>query len=317
MRVRAGKTAASIDGHLVIGGTMSGRVVNTSGRPLRNICVSAFDGRTGSIGVAGTGKTGTYTVRGLSTGGYSVEFSPCNGQNLVTAITHARVTAPHATTRVDATLHPGGLIAGVVTSGSASGPPVSDACVEVESSNPSNPGGFTITGSDGSYLANGLASGTYQVYFDPQCLFASGPELSPQWYNDQPTQATATRVTVKVGRTTPSIDAALQATGEGAIAGTVTASGPSATPLAGACVTAIPLPAGSAQPVLAVSRSTGYTLSGLVPGRYKVQFSGGCGAAGYATQWWKDRASRKTATVITVGAGQDVSGISAALSKNS
>ena len=36
--VRPGKTTARIDGHLVIGGTISGRVVNASGTPLRNIC---------------------------------------------------------------------------------------------------------------------------------------------------------------------------------------------------------------------------------------------------------------------------------------
>src|SRR5262249_26527601 len=167
VKVRAGKTTSGIDGRLVVGGTMSGRVVNTSGKPLRNICVFANDSRTGTAGFAVTGKTGTYLARGLSTGGYSVEFFGCGLQNYVAVLRHARVTAPHATTGVNATMHPGGSIAGKVT---ASGQPVSDVCVEVDSSNPDNLGGFSATGPDGSYLATGLAAGTYQVYFDPQCL---------------------------------------------------------------------------------------------------------------------------------------------------
>ncbi len=317
VRVRAGKTTSGIDGRLVVGGTMSGRVVNASGKPLRNICIFAL-GASGAVGGAGsTGKAGTYSIKGLGSGRYAVEFFPCFDQNYVSVLRHARVVAPRATTGVDATMHRGGSIAGVVTEGSASGPPVSDLCVEVDSSNPDNLGSFAVTGTNGSYLATGLAAGSYQVYFDTQCLFTgSSGDLAPQWYNDQATQATATAVTVKVGQTTPSVDAALQPNGDGEITGTVSAAGPSPTALAGACVTAIPLPAGSAQPVVAVSRSSGYTLSDLFPGRYKVRFSAGCGAAGYATQWWRDKASQKTATVITVGTGQDVSGISAALSKS-
>ena len=169
-----------------------------------------------------------------------------------------------------------------------------------------------FTGLDGSYLASGLAAGTYQVYFgDPQCLLTA-PGLAPQWYSGQLTQAAAMKVTVTVGHTTGSIDAALQPDGQ--ITGSV--SGPTATPLAGACVTAVPVPADGSLPVVAVTGSSGYTLGDLVPGGYKVRFSAGCGAVGYATQWWDDAASRKAATVVTVGPNQDVPGISATLSKS-
>ena len=317
VKVQAGKTTSGIDGRLIVGGTMSGRVVTASGKPVRNICVFAFSNAEAIGGAGSTGKTGTYSIKGLDSGRYVVEFFPCYNQNYVAVLAHARVTAPHATTGVDATMHPGGSIAGVVTEGSASGPPVSDLCVEVDSSNPNNLGSFASTGSDGSYLATGLAAGSYQVYFDTQCLFTGSGDLAPQWYNDAQTQAAATPVTVKVGQTTPSINAALQPNGDGEISGTVSAAGPSPTALTGACVTAIPLPAGSAQPVVAVSRPSGYRLPDLFPGRYKVRFSAGCGAAGYATQWWRDKTSQKTATVITVGVGQDVSGISATLGKSS
>jgi len=312
VRVRAGKTTSGIDGRLAVGGTMSGSVVNASGAPLRNICVFASNDSTGSFGFATTNKAGTYRARGLSTGSYSVEFSPCGEQNYVSVFRTARVTAPRATTRVNATMQRGGSIAGVVTEGSASGTPVSFVCVDAVSSDPNNPGGFGGTGPDGSYLVTGLKAGTYQVYFDPTCLF--GPGLAPQWYDGQPTQATANPVTVSVNQTVTSINAALQPSSTGKITGTV--SGKSTGPLSGACVTAVPLPAGSGLPVVAVTRPKGYTLGDLAPGRYKVKFSAGCGAVGYATQWWRQKTSQKTATVIRVGPGQDKSGISATLSKS-
>jgi hypothetical protein len=310
--VRAGKTTAGIDGRLVLGGTISGRVVDGSSQPLRGICVVAVTGSGEAVGSSATGNAGTYSIRGLNTGLYTVEFSPCGSQNLMSVVAHAQVTAPHATTGVNATMQPGGSIAGTVTAGSASGPSVSNSCVEVYSQGSAEPVGFGFTGLDGSYLVTGLAAGTYQVYFgDPQCLFRA-PGLAPQWYNNQSAQGTATPVAVTVGTVKPSIDAALQP--DGAITGTV--SGPSsATPLSGACVTAVPLSAGVSLPVVAVSGTTGYTLADLLPGQYKVRFSSGCGAVGYATQWWPAVASRQAARVITVGANQTVSGISATLSK--
>jgi hypothetical protein len=316
--VRAGKTTSGIDGHLAVGGTISGRVRNMSGTPLRNICVFAYNIRTDSYGFGTTGKAGTYRVPGLGTGRYTVEFSPCGNQNYVPVLSgHARVTEPHTTPGVNATMHRGGSIAGVVTDGSPAGQPVSDVCIDVLSSNPGNIGGFSATGRGGSYRVSGLAAGKYQVYFDPSCLLTTSTTLAPQWYNDQTTQATANWVSVKVGLTTPSIDAALRPGSDtGDITGTVSASGPSATPLSGACVTAVPLPADSARPVVAVTKASGYTLAGLPPGRYKVRFSSGCGATGYATQWWQEKTSQKTATVIWVSAGQDVSGVSASLRKS-
>lgn len=307
VKVKAGRETSGINARLIVGGTISGTVVNAGAKPLRNVCVFAAD--LASSGFAITSKAGTYTIPGLPTGNYELEFSPCDNQNLVPVLAHARVRAPRATKGVDATLNAGGSIAGVVTATSPSGQPVADACVVVVSSNPNNPGGFGFTGPNGSYLATGLAAGTYQVFFaDPLC-FLSPPGLAPQWYNNQPTQAKATPVAVTVGQTTPSINAALQPDGE--ITGTV--SGPSGSAISGACVAAVPLPAGGSPRIVAVSRPAGYALSDLLPGRYKVEFSSGCGAVGYASQWWKHASSKATAKVIKVIAGQDASGISARL----
>ena len=37
-------------------------------------------------------------------------------------------------------------------------------------------------------------------------------------------------------------------------------------------------------------------IGGVAPGRYRVEFASGCGATGYATQWWQD--ANSVATVI-------------------
>ncbi len=309
--VQAGGTTGGISATMRLGAGVTGRVVNSSGKPLRNICAFAYNDRTGQAGFSVTGKTGRYQLSGLATGSYTIGFNPCSyGVNLVAAGRHIKVTAPRTITGVNARLVPGGSASGVVTA-AGSAVPVANGCVQFSSANPANAGGFGFTDANGKYLATGLAPGSYQVYFnDPQCGLSS-PGLAPQWYNDRPTQATANMVTITVGHTVTGIDAALQA--DGTITGTVR--GRSNTPLSGACVTAMPLAAGLV-PVVAVSgKAGGFTLTDMLPGRYKVEFSAGCGAVGYRTQWWQLASSRQHATPVGVAAAQVVTGIDATLTR--
>jgi hypothetical protein len=131
------------------------------------------------------------------------------------------------------------------------------------------------------------------------------PDLAPQWYRDQAGQQTATWVTVSAGHTTRGISAALQP--YGGIDGTVTSGGGKG--VYGECVAAAPFRA-TADPFLgiappphvAITRPSGrYRLVDLPPGKYKIEFSTGCGGTKYATQWWDNAASAKSARVITVG----------------
>ncbi len=308
--VRPAATTSGIDATMTLGGTISGRVVSSAGKPLKNICVFAYDSSFSQFGSGTTGKSGRYTMVGVATGSYSIEFSPCNyGVNLVAALARAKVKAPHATRGVNARLSPGGSASGVITA-AGSATPVLDACAEFDSANPNNPGGIGFTGPTGKYLVTGLAPGNYQVFFgDPQCGF-NPPNLAPQWYNGQPTQATATEVTITVGHTTPGISAALQS--DGAITGTV--HGPASKVLSGVCVTAMPLAAGSL-PIVAISKSGSFSLADLLPGRYKVEFSAACGTTGYRTQWWKDASSRHAAKAIRVSAAHVVTRIDATMAR--
>ncbi len=140
--------------------------------------------------------------------------------------------------------------------------------------------------------------------------------LVGQWYQNQPDQAAANLVTVSAGVTTTGISAALRPLG--AITGRVTNLAHAG--VGGECVTAMPFGAGldpasgtAPAPDIAISRVTGrYTLLDLAPGQYKIEFSVGCGDSGFATQWWNNASSAKSASVVTVGF-KTVTGIDATL----
>jgi hypothetical protein len=306
--VRAGATTAHIDARLTIGGTISGRVTGTDGRPLDNICPLAYN-RSGQVAQGSTGRAGTYAMTGLASGRYTVAFQPCYGQNLVTLLRPARVVAPRATTGVDARLPEGGSVSGDITTAGPAATGVAFECAQVISANPDNAGSTGFSEPGGQYLATGLAPGTYTVYFgDPLC--SDGPQdLLPQWFDGTSSAADATTVAVTARHTTAMIGAVLQATGE--ITGEVSTS--SGVALSGACVTAYPAVPGPT-PLVAVSRASGYSLIDVPPGRYRVEFSSGCGATGYGAQWWRNARTERAATVITVVADHVVTTVSARLS---
>jgi hypothetical protein len=168
---------------------------------------------------------------------------------------------------------------------------------------------WAVTRRGGRYVVPNLPAGRYKVFFgDPSCLDPPGG-LAPQWYNGQHTKAAATVVVVRPGQATNGIGATLRS--DGMISGMVTGPAPADTSLPGICVAARPL--SGARPVVAVSQASGYRLTGLVPGRYLVEFQSGCGTSGYRTQWWQDAGTRAAATVVRVAPGATSAGIDASL----
>jgi hypothetical protein len=304
--VMTGRTTQGINAVLTAGGSIAGTVTGPAGKPVRGFCVQAFDRQAQAVSIATTTRAGRYTLTGLATGRYMLDVFPCSpgGPNLAAAAGLALVTAPQAVTGVDVKLRLGGSVSGTVTGSGASMTPQHNACVVLLPTNPNGVGEVTVTHLDGRYRAANLAAGTYRVYFgDPFCDIPMAG-LAPQWYKGALTQATAKLVTVAFGRTKGGIDAALQPFGS--ISGTVT-DGVHA-PVAGECATAVPFHAPAdpftgtpaSQEIAITTRSGAYTLNGLPPGRYKVEFAAGCGDSGFATQWWKDADSAKSAKVITV-----------------
>ncbi|MCL5445014.1 MAG: carboxypeptidase regulatory-like domain-containing protein, partial [Actinobacteria bacterium] len=119
--VSAGSPTTEINVALAAGGSITGTVTNSSGTGLSGICVdvSSSSGYAGPAFTPTTGTSGAYSVTGLATGTYTVEFSTgCGntgnyldqwykGASSQASATSVSVTAGSTTSGVDATLATG------------------------------------------------------------------------------------------------------------------------------------------------------------------------------------------------------------------
>jgi len=311
--VRAKHVTPHIDAALIPGGSIAGHVTS-GGKPVRNMCVDAQSiTQLAEFGGSVSNRNGYYRITGLNTGDYELYFQPCgNGSNSLAAelgpqLVH--VTAPKLTGGVVTDIPVGATISGTVLAGSPAAP-AAGACIEAIQANGA---GFNESNAalDGTYSITNLPPGDYQVFFgDPTCSY-SDPNLDSQWYQDKTTEPTATLIPITAASTTTLATATLGT--DGSISGTVTASGSG--PLGGVCVAATETGYGNV-PVYTVTAANGtYSVIDLPPANYRVQFSSGCGAAGYKTQWWKDKPTRTLATIITVTAATATTGIGADMRK--
>jgi hypothetical protein len=315
--VRASQVDKHISSLLVPGGSIDGTITTSAGKPVHNMCVDAQSvTQPLDFGGAVTKPNGTYYIHGLNSSLYELYVSPCGrGSNYLAAELlpqEVQVTAPHRAQAGTASVSAGGSILGTVLAGSpATGNGAAGACVEAYATNGNGFNG-TETGLDGTFRIPNLPAGRYLVYVaDPACS-VSEPNLAPQWYLGKPTTSGATAILVNAGAPTTISDTTLAV--DGSIAGTVTAAGHGS--LGGVCVAATSTIVGTA-PVYSVtsSASGAYSIGDLPAGQYRVEFSSGCGAVGYHAQWWKDKPSAQTATIVTVTAGTASTGIGAVLSK--
>jgi hypothetical protein len=318
--VTPGGTTTGIDETLARGGSISGLVRDSSGAPLPGACVDAIDATTQSVGFGRADSTGHYTIPALSTGSYQLTFFPCirSKPRLAASVRPGLVAvqAPNAVTGINGKLGIAGSIMG--TARDSAGKLQAGVCAVAVPADPGNSIATGTTGPHGIYDVRGIGAGTYHVYIgDPFCGGrGQGQVFAPQWYKNQPSEATATDVTVTAGASTTGISAKLAA--GGTISGKVSHQ---SQPVAGECVTAFPVNAApdplfgqTLHPVIAVTATDGsYSLIGLLPGQYHVKFSIGCGDSGFATLWWKQATSEQSASIVTVTANGVVTGIDASL----
>ncbi len=222
-------------------GTITGTVANTSGQPLAGIDVSTT-GQNGNVHAATTTSSGTYSLTGLAAYSYSVSFSDPN--NVYFSTSSVVSVTPGTSTTQNVTLYLGGTVTGTVTN--TLGNPLSG--IDVSCLNGGVQTTTTTTGS-GTYSCTELDYGSYTLSFnDPHQVYGS---------------ATAS-VTVTAGSTTQN-----EVLIAGSITGTVTSV--SGKPLAGINVSTSGQLGNSHS---AITSSTGtYTLTGLAPYSYSVQFS--------------------------------------------
>jgi hypothetical protein len=275
------------------GGSLEGMVSAAgSASSVRGECAEAIDSGGAPAGFAFTNGTGSYRIAHIAAGTYSLVFFACEqahpGLADVTK-TGVRVTNGHLT-QATVALPAAGSVAGTVLAGNPAAAQ-KGICVEATPNPGSNGAGeLAVTSATGTYQLTGLAPGSYQIVFTPDCVEGGGAFVS---------QAFTSPVSVTAGATTSGVGATLAA--DGGISGTVKVSG---APVDGVCVIAYPSAGGQAPSVAETVAADGsYQLTGLLPDSYKVEFTAGCGSSSYVTQWYNGSSSRTGATSVPVSAG--------------
>ena len=290
--------------------SISGTVRNKRGKRLPGVCVFVYPKGNYFAGIGGSSRRdGSYDFSGLlPPGRYLVQFTAgCpNGGNYAPQYwkyaasprraTEVRLRAGQHATGVNGRLGPGGELSGTVRA-AGTGTPLAGVCVFVTSVRPAGLYQFrAVTAADGSYSLKAMATGRYQLQFDPECgntgnylpLFPRGT------------------VRVTAGKKTPGVDARLPAGAE--ISGVVT--GPGASPLAGICV----YDDGNV-PATQTGADGSYSITRLGAGPQNLAFEGGCGNSGsYAPQYYPGQANPAASLPVTLSAGQVRTGVDASLS---
>ncbi len=266
----------------ISGPSISGVVRNAAGKGLAGVCVSVAFSTANSAGGAGmlTRRGGHYSFSGLARGRWAVSFAnDCGGRYAPQWWKHVgsqakatllQVRRGSHFTGIDAKLVVGGVITGTVRAGRSSGPGLGGVCVVANGrGRAAGVQQQAKTRRDGSYRITGLGTGRYRIQFDSHCG-AGGRYIG---------RTRKGLVSVTNGNTTRGINTFLVRAAQ--ISGTVTAAQGGA-PLAGICVLPLPVLTGhgfvaSGGFGIQSGPQGGYTITGLRPGRYTVNFSGGCG----------------------------------------
>lgn len=193
-------------------GTISGRVTSAAtGSGLGNVSISAeqFGGGEFSVHSTTTEPDGEYTITDLPPGGYTINFFSSESGYIAQSTT--TTVAEDAVETINVALKEGGKISGTVTSAVTHGGLAKiDVCAG---------GGCAPTNANGEYTITGLATGSYKVSFYWEfseaeykaCEHAAQcpPQYITQYFNDQPSEATANAVGAAEGSTTSGINAAM------------------------------------------------------------------------------------------------------------
>lgn len=308
--VAAGEQRTGIDAQLAAGATISGHVTGGGGTALQGICVSAQTSPPGgAFESATTNASGDYAITGLPAGNYKVQFRACGTGNhveewwddkpdVMTADT-VTLTTGQQRTGIDAQLAPGATISGRVTN--ANGDPLQGICVTAHPATSGLLSRSAQTNAAGDYTIGGLPAGTFGVQFTA----CGGGSYISEWWDDKSSSSAANPVTLAAGEQRTGIDAQLSS--GASISGRVTDG--AGTPVQGVCVAAPP--AGGAGGSATTDASGTYTIANLPAGDYKVQFA--CGPSGFVSEWWNDKPDMASADPISLTAGQQRTGIDAAL----
>lgn len=303
--VTAGQTTTGIDATLPAYGAVSGTVTDGSTQTgVAGVTVAVLNYYGEQIASAVTGAGGAYTVVGVPSGTYTVQFAPIGtgGDYLPTSQTGVTVSNGAVTNGIDQALEAGGTVTGTVTD-ATSGSGLSGVTVTLYGQYQQYLAS-TTTGAGGTYSLPGLPTGTYEVGF------SSGSYVST-YYGGSQSLGAATPISVTAGQTTGSISQALPRAGQ--IAGRVT----DAATGDGVDNVQVQIYDGSGSVIASTETSTAgdYSVTGILPGTYTASFTPGDSTSTFMTQWYGGSTTSAAATSFTVTADQTTTGIDAALSR--
>src|SRR5208283_556708 len=208
--VTAGVTTPNINAALQPSGQISGTVTDASTKAdVAGIEVCASTSEHVFASCATTNSSGEYTIAGLASGSYTVEFASSftganyitqyyNGKSKFSEATPVSVTTGTTTPDINAALQPGGEVSGKVTNASTK------ASVEgIEVCAYTSELGFVrcaTTNASGEYTIAGLSTGEYKVEFT-----SISTSYVTQYYNGKSSLSEANSVSVTAGTTTPNI----------------------------------------------------------------------------------------------------------------
>ena len=324
--VTAPNVVHNIDAALLRGGQIKGLVTGQGSVGLPDVDVTASGTGYGS---ATTDATGAYTITGLLSGTYKVEFSPFtsgaskdyaylfhNTRSTRSTANSVNVTAPNVTSNINQMLPLGSRITGQVTTADTHSPMLNASFSVYDSDGDSVSSGFT--NATGDYTTTtALPTGGYRVQFMP----SSSQQLTYTWqyYNNKLTLSSADVLSVTAPNPVTNTNAALARGGQ--ISGTITAADTNL-PLQSVLVS-IYDSSGSSVVYVTSGVSGTYLSPALPPGNYRVWFGGrtilnpDCSTKCYAGQYYNNKPDLVSATVVNVVASQvkkDINGILAVCS---
>ena len=168
--VAVGPNKTGINANIVTGRTIAGTITTTGGAPILGATVSATN--LGHTRTAMTDATGKYTIKGLSSASQTLDLDPPYGQNFMrgwyttgntnhfttNSVSATPIVVPPNATGVNMKIPKGYSIAGKITGPGAV--PIDFAYVDASKPGYTN---YASTETDGTYLINGLGSGSYVV----------------------------------------------------------------------------------------------------------------------------------------------------------
>jgi hypothetical protein len=261
---------------------------------------------------------GAYTIRGLPTGSYTLSYG-ATGTSFTLAGTYVAgsgltydlgsatqyAVAAATTTTASFSVPAVGGISGTVTD--SSGAPLAGVDVaDYDANGKQLSADAATTAVDGTYTIADLLPGTYEVEFSG----LAGSNLAPAYFGGSEL-ATATKVTVASGVTTPSVNGTLAA--GATVSGTVTAA------QGGALLGGLDVRLVDAQNRLVDEATTNangtYALNNVPAGTWYLEFVGGRAYNGqyYATEYYLGESTLGGSLPVKLAAGQTLTGVNEAL----